>query len=78
MKKLLFAVPIIGTMLFSVSCTKEPETVTGTVYNKINRQEMPVLSRGQPLTFSRKDLQHWIRNGRPTLAEMKVENILRS
>ena len=31
MKKLLFAVPIFGTMLFSISCTKEPETITETV-----------------------------------------------
>lgn len=54
-----------------VGCSK------GTIYNKVNRSEMPVLSRGQPLTFSRKDLQNWIRNGRPTLAEMKATKIVR-
>lgn len=31
MKKLFIAVPIIGTMLFNSSCTKEPETVTETI-----------------------------------------------
>ena len=36
-----------------------------TMYSKVSRFEIPVLGRGKPLTFSRKALQQWIKEGKP-------------
>lgn len=40
-----------------------------TIYTKVSRKEIPVISYGRPLTFSRKMLQQWMLNGRPSNAE---------
>ena len=40
-----------------------------TMYSKISKYEIPVLSRGKPLTFSRKELIEWIRKGKPSVVE---------
>lgn len=40
-----------------------------TMYSKISRYEIPVLSRGKPLTFSKKALIEWIHNGKPNMSE---------
>ncbi len=48
--------------------TEEVLKLTGykkaTLYSKVSRFEIPVVSRRTPLTFSRKQIQEWIRNGR--------------
>jgi hypothetical protein len=44
-----------------------------TVYTKVSRKEIPVLSYGRPLTFSKKVLQNWMADGRPTLNEIKAK-----
>jgi hypothetical protein len=31
---------------------------------------MPVISNGRPLTFSREEILQWMKDGRPTVAEM--------
>jgi hypothetical protein len=31
---------------------------------------MPVISNGRPLTFSREEILKWMKDGRPTVAEM--------
>ena len=36
-----------------------------TVYSKVSTKQMPVISRGRPLTFSRKKLYEWMSAGRP-------------
>ena len=36
-----------------------------TVYSKVSTNQMPVISRGRPLTFSRKKLYEWMSAGRP-------------
>ena len=36
-----------------------------TVYSKVSKNQMPVISRGRPLTFSRKELYEWMSSGRP-------------
>jgi len=41
-----------------------------TVYSKVCRKEMPVISNGRPLTFSREEIFQWMKDGRPTVAEM--------
>lgn len=44
-----------------------------TIYSKISRYEIPVLSRRKPLTFSRKALIEWIEEGKPTVFEKEAE-----
>jgi predicted DNA-binding transcriptional regulator AlpA len=41
-----------------------------TVYSKVCRKEMPVISSGRPLAFSREEILQWMKDGRPTVAEM--------
>ena len=41
-----------------------------TVYSKVCRKEIPVISTGRPLAFSREEIKQWIKDGRPTVAEM--------
>ena len=36
-----------------------------TVYTKVSKNQMPVISRRRPLTFSRKELYEWMSSGRP-------------
>ncbi len=43
-----------------------------TVYSKVCRKEIPVISSGRPLSFSRTEITQWIKDGRPTIAEMKA------
>lgn len=46
------------------------------VYSKVSKMEMPYVSRGRPLTFSRKQIEGWIMNGRPNFLETKAEEHL--
>jgi predicted DNA-binding transcriptional regulator AlpA len=39
-----------------------------TIYSKVSRYEIPVVSRRKPLTFSRMEILQWIKNGKPTVA----------
>lgn len=41
-----------------------------TIYSKVCRKELPVISTGRPLAFSREEILQWMRDGRPTVAEM--------
>jgi predicted DNA-binding transcriptional regulator AlpA len=41
-----------------------------TVYSKVCRKEIPVISTGRPLAFSREEILQWMKDGRPTVAEM--------
>jgi excisionase family DNA binding protein len=36
-----------------------------TIYSKLSKKQMPSLSRRKPLLFSKKQLQMWIKAGRP-------------
>jgi len=50
-----------------------------TMYSKISRYEIPVLSRGKPLTFSKKILIQWIHDGKPSVAqELEASNYLKT
>ena len=49
----------------------------GTIYNKVNKDEMPCLCGGNPLTFSKKDLLTWLEYGKPTVAEMIAQGLLK-
>jgi excisionase family DNA binding protein len=54
---------------------KEAAEITGlkvnSIYSKVSRQEIPVVSRGKPLRFSRAAIEKWLNDGRPTLIQMK-------
>jgi hypothetical protein len=43
------------------------------IYSKVSRLELPSISRGRPLLFSRAELQLWMKLGRPTIAEMELK-----
>lgn len=59
--------------------TEEAMNITGykesTLYSKVSRREIPIISGGRPLTFSRSQLIEWMKRGRPTIAEMIAEDI---
>lgn len=40
-----------------------------TIYSKVSRHELPIVSSGRPLTFSRSQLNTWIMAGRPSNSE---------
>jgi excisionase family DNA binding protein len=48
-----------------------------TIYTKVSRRELPIVSAGRPLTFSRKQLNDWMANGRPSIAEMIAEDFVK-
>lgn len=64
--------PIEDTISLAEACK-----VTGlkekSVYTKVSRLELPSLTRGRPLMFSRAELQLWMKLGRPTITEMAVK-----
>ena len=43
------------------------------IYTKVSRLELPTLTRGRPLMFSRAELQLWMKMGRPTITEMEFK-----
>lgn len=55
----------------------EAAIITGlkqkSVYSKVSRLELPSITRGRPLVFSRAELQLWMKIGRPTVAEMEYK-----
>ena len=43
------------------------------IYSKVSRLELPSITRGRPLLFSRAELQLWMKIGRPTVVEMELK-----
>jgi predicted DNA-binding transcriptional regulator AlpA len=41
-----------------------------TIYTKVCKREIPVISSGRPSAFSREEIIQWLKDGRPTVAEM--------
>lgn len=58
-------------MIYMYDVTELTGYTDKTVYTKVSRGEIPVVSTGRPLTFSRRQLNRWIHEGRPSVAEMK-------
>jgi len=48
-----------------------------TLYSKVNRGEIPYISGGKPLTFSRSQLSQWMQDGRPRVSEMMASEFLK-
>ena len=44
------------------------------IYSKVSRNEIPTLSRGRPLVFSRKALENWLKEGKPTVVDKMYED----
>lgn len=55
---------------------EEAEKLTGlkkkSIYTKVSRLEMPCITRGRPLMFSRAELQLWMKLGKPTITDMEM------
>lgn len=47
-----------------------------TIYSKVCRGEIPTISNGRPLTFSKEEIIQWIKLGRPTVAEMTAKQLM--
>lgn len=47
-----------------------------TIYSKVSRREIPVISYGRPLTFSKAEILNWMKSGKPTVAEIMAEALL--
>jgi predicted DNA-binding transcriptional regulator AlpA len=56
---------------------EEASKVTGlrekSIYSKVSRLELPCITRGRPLMFSRTELKLWMKLGRPTVTEMALK-----
>lgn len=59
---------------------KDVMQITGykkaTVYTKISRFEIPVLSRKKPVTFSKKEIIKWIKEGKPSTLDKDWNNFI--
>jgi predicted DNA-binding transcriptional regulator AlpA len=47
-----------------------------TIYSKVCRLEMPVISKRRPLTFSRKDIINWLKEGKPSVIDQEADDYL--
>ena len=47
-----------------------------TVYSKVSRYEIPVLSRRKPLTFSRAAILQWLQDGKPGILDQEANTYL--
>lgn len=58
----------------------EVKVLTGykesTIYSKVSRREIPVISYGRPLTFSKAEVLNWMKSGKPTVAELMAQVLM--
>ena len=47
-----------------------------TIYSKVCRFELPVISKRRPLTFSRKDIINWLKEGKPSVIDQEANDYL--
>ena len=47
-----------------------------TIYSKVCRFEIPVISKRRPLTFSRKDIINWLKEGKPSVIDQEANDYL--
>lgn len=47
-----------------------------TIYSKVCRYEMPVISKRRPLTFSREAIIDWLKDGKPNLIDQEANDYL--
>ena len=55
----------------------ETSKITGlklkSIYSKVSRLELPSITRGRPLMFSRVEIEKWMKSGRPSVAEIALK-----
>ena len=65
-------------IIFMDDVTKLTGYKKATLYSKVCRFEIPVLSRRKPLTFSRQAIIDWINDGKPSLIDQETDNYFNS
>ena len=61
-----------------VQASETTRLVKSTLYSKVSKRQIPCLSRGKPLLFSRDHLEMWLQAGRPKTDSMDaIKEILR-
>lgn len=65
-------------IIFIDEVTKLTGYKKATLYSKVCRYEIPVLSRRKPLTFSRQAIIDWINDGKPNLIDQEATNYFNS
>ena len=77
MKLVVNSIQIKQPILEDTIHLDEAVKITGlrpkSIYSKVSRLQIPSLTRGRPLLFSRAELQLWIKLGRPTITEMELK-----
>ncbi len=48
-----------------------------TIYTKVCRYEIPVISKRRPLTFSRKDIIDWLKEGKPSVIDQEANDYIK-
>lgn len=65
--------PLIEDTISLAEACKVTGLKEKSIYTKVSRLELPSITRGRPLMFSRSELQLWMKLGRPTITEMEVK-----
>lgn len=69
-----------GSSTSDIIFIDEVKELTGyknsTIYSKVCRFEMPVISKRRPLTFSRKDIINWLKDGKPNVIDQEANDYL--
>ena len=55
-----------------VQASEITRLVKSTLYSKVSKKQIPCLSRGKPLLFSRDHLEMWLQAGRPKTDSIDV------
>ena len=59
---------------------EEVQQLTGykksTIYSKVCRFEIPIISKRRPLTFSRTDIIDWLKAGKPSVINQEANDYL--
>ena len=64
-------------IIYAVEAAEICNYTKSTLYSKVNRGEIPSVSEGKPLTFSRNQLLEWMQLGRPSVTEMKANEFVK-
>lgn len=81
LQKLLFVqkrknAPDDDDIIFIDGVMKITGYTKSTLYTKVSRFEIPVISRKKPLTFSRQEIMNWMRDGKPSAIDDQAQDYL--
>ena len=66
----------VSDIIFIDEVEKLTDYKKSTIYSKVCRFEMPVISKRRPLTFSRNDIVNWLKEGKPSVIDREADNYL--